>query len=527
MTDFPTQWQLTRFQAREYEKGIIDVLTHARRLVNSFSITVRVPPEVLGMVCSFLTTEDVFSASQVCHHWRTVLVSFPLLWTQFPCRHILRTIISLERCKSLPIQLQFYRNSPIEAMEEVLLHGNKIISLSLHHHPARTPLLGQLFTFSGPSVERLYMGPEDVAGWARTQTAHGIWQDLPSLRELFVHKYSIPMNRLAASNLVHLALEQAGYGQDVTVQCILDMLRGCPLLETLLVTESRVRANITPNYPPVPLPRLRSIELGEDEVRSGLATHLQFPQNVAVGLRMLFPSEVCGKIPFTVEATMQHVLRRIDICYIALAESQDPQGALVLLVRFEGLYGSLEITTVTLYDDGLIWAVLFSPGGVLFSHSPRIENVRELHIVGCHLGGDRMFHHIHAAMPNITSISFFDCKEPHAFGLLLQTHHSLPPFPRLERVMVLGPELGLIGMAKARRGCGLPLKTVVVGRGSGRFEYDHLDDYTELGELVDNLHTKCLTEILQWGIGNEVLNVWSTADTPGPVSPNEKLAVPG
>ena len=390
-------------------------------------------------------------------------------------------------------------------------------------------MLRQLLMSSKSSVERLYMGPEEIAGWvARLQTGHGIWQGLPSLRELFVDKYSIPINQLAAPNLVHLALERADYAQYFTVRSVLDMLRGCPLLETLLIADCRVHEFSTPDHPPVSLPRLRSIELGEDEVRSGLATHLQFPNNIAVGLRTFFSLGLYDDIPFAVKSTMQHALRRVDIhCITVAAGTPDLENDVGLLARFEGLFGSLEITTLTPYDDGMIWDVLFSPCGVLFSHSPRIENVRELHIVGCHFGGDRMFHHIHAAMPNITSISFFDCKEPHAFALLLQTDHSLPPFPRLERIMVLGPESGLIGMAKARRDCGLPLKTLVVGRGSGQLGHDHLDDYTELGELADNLHTRCPTEILEWGIGNEVLNVWSTADTPGPVSPNEKLAVLG
>ena len=81
-------------------------------------------------------------------------------------------------------------------------------------------------------------------------------------------------------------------------------------------------------------------------------------------------------------------------------------------------------------------------------------------------------------------------------------------------------------MAKARRDCGIPLKTLVVGRGSGRSEYDQLDDYTKLGEFVDDLRIGCPTEISQWGIGNAVLNIWPTAETPSPVSPNGKLMVP-
>lgn len=119
--------QLTRFQTRECEEGINNVLVHARYLVNSFHAAVRVPPEVLDMICSFLTTEDVFSASQVCHRWPAALVSFPSLWTQFPCRHIPRTIISLERCKFMPIQLEFHRESPTVAVEKVLFHDYLVI----------------------------------------------------------------------------------------------------------------------------------------------------------------------------------------------------------------------------------------------------------------------------------------------------------------------------------------------------------------------------------------------------------------
>ena len=99
--------------------------------MNSFHITVRVPPEILNMVCSHLATEEgTFSASQVCRYWRAVLTSFPSLWTIFPCRHIYRTVVGLERCKFMPIQLAFDGKSSSEALEKILSNGNKIISLN-------------------------------------------------------------------------------------------------------------------------------------------------------------------------------------------------------------------------------------------------------------------------------------------------------------------------------------------------------------------------------------------------------------
>ena len=126
--------------------------------MNLFHITVRVPPEILYMICSYLTTEeDMFSASQVCRHWRGALISSPPLWTQLPCRRVSRTITSLERCKSMPIQLELDLQSSKVAMESVLLCKNKISSLSIHYAFDEMQSLPRLLTVSRPSVERLHV----------------------------------------------------------------------------------------------------------------------------------------------------------------------------------------------------------------------------------------------------------------------------------------------------------------------------------------------------------------------------------
>jgi len=504
-----------------YEEEISDVLIHARYLINSFHVAVRVPPEILGMISSSLTEEDSFSASQVCHHWRSVLISSPSLWTRVSCRNVPRTIVSLERCKSLPIQLQLEPPFSPVALEDVLLHGNGIASLTISHEPNRILHLQQLFVFSRPSVERLHIYFKTIRGWRiDEQSVHEIWQDLPSLRELFVHRYSIPIEQLNAPNLAHLALEHTGYGRDVTVQSILETLRECPLLETLLITHSCVSQDQIFYHSPVCLPKLRSIELGSYEVRCGLILHLQFPPDVIVGFRVMLLKDVYGDVPMAVTDPVQHVLGRIDIRCITLAASPHHEGGAKLLVRFEGLRGSLEISTCGVYTRAEPQNVLFDPRGVLFSHSPRIENVRELHLVGCSFIDGQAFHHINAAMPDLVSISFFRCKGANLLGLLARANPSLPPFPQLERIMVLGSGSGLRRIAKIRKDRGVPLKTVVVGQGPTRTEYNHPEDYAELGELVDDLRVGCHTEILKWGTGNEISNIWSGGKIPSPVSPN-------
>ena len=131
----------------------------------------------------------------------------------------------------MPIQLEFGSESFIAAVDNVLLRKSKITSLNIYNDPDRMPLLHQLLMFSRSSVELLHIRSRAQWGWrVQDEPVHELWEDLPSLRELFVHRYSIPINRLAAPKLVHLALEQTGCCRSVTVRSILDLFRDCPLL---------------------------------------------------------------------------------------------------------------------------------------------------------------------------------------------------------------------------------------------------------------------------------------------------------
>jgi len=57
----------------------------------------------------------------------------------------------------MPVHLGVSRQSSGMALQKVLLHGNKVASLSLWLPLDQLSLLHQLFTFSGPSVERLHI----------------------------------------------------------------------------------------------------------------------------------------------------------------------------------------------------------------------------------------------------------------------------------------------------------------------------------------------------------------------------------
>jgi hypothetical protein len=494
---------------------------------------VRAPPEILCTIASYFSEEDLFSASQVCHHWRSALISSPSLWTQISCRHVPQTVTSLERCKSLPIQLRLESQFSTVALNDVVLHGNELASLAMRCNPDGIPPLRKLLASSGPSMERLHISPEEYIN--EHQTGHGIWQNFPSLRELLIRKFRIPDGWSSSPNLVHLALEDTRGTQEVTVRSILGVLRGCPLLETLLLVNSVGYLDLTHDPSPVSLPNLRSIELGSLEVHCGLTVCLRFPRNAAVGFRGLSVADESQEILPVVMAAMLHVLRRVDIRRITYVtpSSRCYQRKVSLLIRFEGLRGSLEITATP--DHRLAESRLKA----LLSPSLPIENTRELHMIYWYFDSPerspdgRAWSRINVTMPNLVSISFSRCHGTCMFGPLTPTDPSSPPFPHLERVMVLGGGKGLREMVKARKDYGVPLKTVVAGRkprgllhsirdgfaGSDRYMGDHPEDCAGVGEFVDDLYVGCPTEAVEWGAGNEIMNVYSSVGAPA-VSPN-------
>ena len=172
---------------------------------------------------------------------------------------------------------------------------------------------------------------------------------------------------------------------------------------------------------------------------------------------------------------------------------------LLVLVRFKGVKGSLEITAGDVVTHTQIRDALLGPSGAPSSHSPRLENARELHIVGCFFGDAQGSRQVSTTIPNLVFISFFHSGGPNPFGLLTPTDPSSLPFR------------------------GVEVKTLVIGRGPGEFKDDHPEDPSALGEFVDDLRIGCPAKTLEWGAWNDILNIWSTVEVPSRVSPDGGL----
>lgn len=476
-------------------------------LLNTFNAAAQLPSDVIAMISFFLPADqDIFVISQVCRRWRTTLASFPLLWTQVDCKHLTRTIASLERHRSVPLQLKLHGGFSTEALNMVLDHGTRIASVSAQLPRDQLRLFHpRLVT---PSAEELVLFVDLVSRPAEKITVD-IQGEFMSLRRLLVSGFFVPIDKITAPNLIHLCLEGVRFASGTTVPSVLSMLRGCPQLETILISFLAYMRRIQELYAPVTLPKLRSIELGCSEVYAGLVIPLRFPASVAVGFR-----GVALLAHSWIQESIQHVLEAIDIQSVTLAhirhdEEERSGDGEICLIRYEGPRGSLEIINL----EGYGMDPFIGPEGLLLSHSPRLDNVKTLHLMDCRIGGGTMTT-IAPAMNNLISIKFTG---HNVFPSTLIAKKGSPAlFPHLKHIAGLPPGRRLARIARSRKESGMPLISLDVN-GNPEDE-DTTKCIAELKMIVGDVKVWQCADLPECWTSNALLDAWDGAGYRGPVS---------
>ena len=470
------------------------------------------------MIPSFLPKDfDPLALSHVCRRWRTIVNSAPLLWRRMDCRDVNRTIIGLERLQSIPLLLKLNRNFSANALNAVLDHGCKIASVIADISPSQIRSFHRGLAIS--SVEELVLivhdneHPDWEEGDAMTAGVEG---GFTLMRKLFVSGCLLPINRITATNLIHLSLEVFHFSL-ITAQPVLDLLRGCLLLETVLINiiSKAGSRHALRSRNPVTLPKLHSIELGEFEVRSGLITHLRFPPGVAVG----FQDMAFNRATWPCES-IQHVLATTNVESVTVSHIRHSAytGDDFYLLRFEGSEGTLEVTI-----SGSGHRSSCDPGELLLSHSLRLENVKTLRIMDC-FGGD-ILERLGPVMPNLISTQFIGRNLPTSITALTPAMDGSPKFPHLKHIAGLSVGPRLVYLVRSRKQIGVPLSCLDVNDGADNWsvtEYcrreDALGYIAQLKEMVEDVKVwKCGYLPERW-TNNAILDVWEEAGLPGPVS---------
>ena len=327
-----------------------------------------------------------------------------------------------------------------------------------------------------------------------------------SLTKLLVSGFFVPIDQIAAPNLIHLSLETMVSGSSrITVQSILNMLQWCPQLETILIYIFLDLSPVQESYTPVTLPKLHSIELGYAEIWSGLVIPLHFPPEVAAGFWGI--CSIDGTWPYE---SIQHVLATINIKSVTLAHIQHGQyrEGNIYLICFEGPKGSLEIVFLEKHDRDP-----FGPDGLLLSHPPQLNNVKTLHIMDFSLHNSTL-PAIASAMHNLLSINFIGHSDyPRS---LIPMGSSPVLFPHLKHIS--GPSLvrPLVETARGRKEWGIALSSLDV---YGNPKYgDRTKHLTDLRGIMENVKAWQHCDLPECWTSNTVLDIWKAAGYHRPVS---------
>lgn len=264
--------------------------------MNTFPKINRLPPEVLALIPSFLTShKDLVLTTHVCHHWRNTIIASPSLWSSLDneTMHVDLLAAYMDRCGDTPLDVSFSSElvKYIPFLEKVVLHSSHIRTICFPCAPwsyivkisdafdTPLPLLRDVDLkicrgASLPEFQRPFL-----AGATNMLSLH-----------LFDHNaQSGTLLHFIIPTLTHLTLSFndpriPGVGE------ILELLRTSPLIEDLQISADVLldapdeNTVIPDRFDPVDLPNLRNIHFSWATPRSQhtLLTHIQYPLDCSV-----------------------------------------------------------------------------------------------------------------------------------------------------------------------------------------------------------------------------------------------------
>ncbi|OBZ79878.1 hypothetical protein A0H81_01539 [Grifola frondosa] len=284
------------------------------------------PHELLAHIFLFLAHMSpvgkyILRICHVCKHWRAVALSSADLWTSISFHDLDRAQTFLRRSKSRPIQVYLDRKRLPDSTVNILTpHVYRIQSLHValrNHYELEDLLLGLKHT-AAPRLEELVLHMGHLrCGWTSNweladllNTAIPVERrslsglapfdsHTPMLRSLTLsHLRFYPWTASIYKHLIHLTI--IAPPPPVAVQGLLDVLTGCPALETLVVRLSHFFSSFNtdtrPDFGRVGLGHLQSIEiLHHHPLFVGtLFAHLSIPTRCCISIASSLPYASMG-----------------------------------------------------------------------------------------------------------------------------------------------------------------------------------------------------------------------------------------
>ena len=108
-------------QVPGFEQSLVDAVSTATLEEGPTPPVNRLPPKVLARIlASRPSKRTLVTATHICRHWRSTILSVPTLWIDIPCRDLDRTLTYLERSKGALINVYAMLPPPNFPIRDIL-----------------------------------------------------------------------------------------------------------------------------------------------------------------------------------------------------------------------------------------------------------------------------------------------------------------------------------------------------------------------------------------------------------------------
>jgi len=289
----------------ELETGL--ALSRIRASMNTFPTINRLPPEVLALIPSFLTThKELVFTTHVCRHWRNIIIASPPLWSFLDNEAMHSDLVAtfMDRCGDTPLDVSFSSESN---KNRLLL--DKLVLHSPHIHRIAAPCLswGEI-----AEISDTLGAPLPLLREVDLNIGYGV--SPPSFQRSFLAGASglvslnlSDSNVLSGGTLLHFVIPTLTHlsllfnePRVPMVGELLELLRSSPLIEDLnihadAVLDASEESSTVPDwFQSVDLPCLRNIHLSCTTPRSQhtLLAHIQYPPDCSVSMQVRSDSNI-------------------------------------------------------------------------------------------------------------------------------------------------------------------------------------------------------------------------------------------
>ena len=443
-----------------------------RSLINAFSPVNRLPPEVFTTVLTHRWPgRDLISATHVCRHWRTTLLSFASLWAEIHCAGEEQTFFFLERARTAPLHIYLRPRFSHAALRNFIApHVNRIELLVAHSMiTIDTTALCRDLSAPAPNLKTLVIAPRS-ASWQYLPTIFN--GGLPELRRFTVERATFDLTRFRTPNLTHLSLQYTAHGEPVMAD-LLEFLEQAPLLEDLMMVAAGPLSVDAGSHDDldkvVHLPHLYQLELVGRSARSGIIAHLSLPIGVDVTLRADVISSQDGITEHFLPSSLEHIpmARNVTAVNFSIITSD------ICSLRYIGPNGTIYITASNaeaiedIEDGGFSWEAIRSFQPISTTEVEKILFDGFQGYVNQHEVSEAPHFLAFRTMENLRSITLVDSSSL-LFIAALQITEPEIICPSLRKLTIyLSPEdafsaAKLEGLLTTRKERGVPLDTLIL-----------------------------------------------------------------